>query len=320
MDRRTLITLSGMREQTRRLAAWDRLIESMVQALQQCLSADARQRHRVASLEEELEQAYQTWDDLQESVFALETATSHQMLNATKNRSELAAAQAAAASREADAASVNRVLVDRVQALETAMARELAGSAALREQLAHVRDDSRQDRAHDGRKLQRREHQVELAAAHVSASKVRLRLCAESRDFFETLMNENPPAEQRHLRLLIENQLSTLRNKSGRCVWYREVLQWCTDVYRAKPAAYEHMAKGGFLKLPDADTVRKRAAQVQASAGKSMELLKRLKNRIKDLPPQKREMALLFDEINIVGDIAFKVIHNDSNLEPETFS
>eukprot|EP00966_Prymnesium_polylepis_P183099 4242831-Prymnesium_polylepis.1 len=63
------------------------------------------------------------------------------------------------------------------------------------------------------------------------------------------------------------------------------------------------MAKGGFLKLPDADTVRKRAAQVQASAGKSMELLKRLENRIKDLPQQKREMALLFDEINIVGDI-----------------
>jgi len=38
---------------------------------------------------------------------------------------------------------------------------------------------------------------------------------------------------------------------------------WCTDVYRANPAAYEIMALGGFLKLPDADTCRKRAAQAR---------------------------------------------------------
>ena len=70
-----------------------------------------------------------------------------------------------------------------MQALEKAMERELAEAAVLREQLTEARSERWQDRQHDGLKIQRREHQVELAAAHVSASKVRLRLCAESRDF-----------------------------------------------------------------------------------------------------------------------------------------
>jgi len=39
------------------------------------------------------------------------------------------------------------------------------------------------------------------------------------------------------------------------------VLEWCTDVYRRNPGAYEHMRAGGFLALPHMDTVRKRAAR-----------------------------------------------------------
>ena len=58
--------------------------------------------------------------------------------------------------------------------------------------------------------------------------------------------------EQKNLRLLIEDQLKILRSKSGRCVWHTAVLDWCTDVYRRNPGAYDHMALGGFLKLSDA--------------------------------------------------------------------
>ena len=114
--------------------------------------------------------------------------------------------------------------------------------------------------------------------------------------------------EQENLKLLILDQLKTLRNKSGRCVWHTAVLGWCTDVYRSNPGAYQHMSLGGFLKLPDKDTCRKRAARVQATSGESMELMESLKKRVSAFPPHRREMALLFDEINILGDVAFKII------------
>jgi hypothetical protein len=114
--------------------------------------------------------------------------------------------------------------------------------------------------------------------------------------------------EQKNLRLLIADQLKILRSKSGRCIWHTAVLDWCTDVYRRNPGAYDHMALGGFLKLPDKDTCRKRAARVQATSGESKELMAKLNKRVAGLPPHRREMALLFDEVNILGDIAFKII------------
>ena len=135
-----------------------------------------------------------------------------------------------------------------------------------------------------------------------------MRLDLDSRAFFETLMTKEPPAEQKFLRHLIDNQLSILRNQpSGRVVWHSAVLNWCTDVYRRNPGAYELMGGGGCVKLPHPDTCRKRASRVQATSGECKELFSRLKTRTAGFSPARREMALLFDEINIVGDIAFKV-------------
>ena len=91
--------------------------------------------------------------------------------------------------------------------------------------------------------------------------------------------------EQKNLRLLIADQLKILRSKSGRCKWHTAVLDWCTDVYRRNPGAYDHMALGGFLMLPDKDTCRKRAARVQATSGESKELMAKLKERVAGLPP-----------------------------------
>ena len=119
---------------------------------------------------------------------------------------------------------------------------------------------------HVARVQQERKAEARGAKAAVAASaKVKLNLDEETRAFFALLMEKERPAEranQKQLHLLIQNQLATLRSKSGRCVWHKEVLNWCADVYRANPGAYEHMALGGFLKLPHIDTVRKLAAQV----------------------------------------------------------
>jgi len=60
-------------------------------------------------------------------------------------------------------------------------------------------------------KVARREHKLEVAAAVAASTKVKLKVAAETRAFFETLMQEDPPAEQRFLRLLIENQVRQLR-------------------------------------------------------------------------------------------------------------
>ena len=67
-----------------------------------------------------------------------------------------------------------------------------------------------------------------------------MRMDAETRTFFETLMKADVRPEQENLKLLILDQLKTLRNKSGRCVWHTPVLGWCTDVYRSNPGAYQH--------------------------------------------------------------------------------
>ena len=151
----------------------------------------------------------------------------------------------------------------------------------------------------------------ELEEANVVSQKVSLKLDKESREFMALLMMETPPEEQRFLRLLIKDQLSTLRNSSGRCVWHLEVLDWCTDVYRRSPHSYSHMALAGFLKLPHPDTCRKRAGQVQMASGESPAMFDALRKRLEGLPPARREMALLYDEINIVGDVAFKVVSGE---------
>merc|ERR1712194_705806 len=92
----------------------------------------------------------------------------------------------------------------------------------------------------------RREAALKEAQAELSSVEKKMRLDLDSRAFFETLMTKEPPAEQKFLRHLIDNQLSILRNQpSGRVVWHSAVLNWCTDVYRRNPGAYELMGGGG---------------------------------------------------------------------------
>jgi hypothetical protein len=58
--------------------------------------------------------------------------------------------------------------------------------------------------------------QLEQQSATVAAAHVSLKMDKESREFFEALMvNESPRASQKHLKLLIENQLAVLRSKKG---------------------------------------------------------------------------------------------------------
>jgi hypothetical protein len=59
--------------------------------------------------------------------------------------------------------------------------------------------------------------QLEQQSATVAAAHVSLKMDKESREFFEALMvKESPHASQKHLKLLIENQLAVIRSKKGR--------------------------------------------------------------------------------------------------------
>ena len=170
-----------------------------------------------------------------------------------------------------------------------------------------VRDARREGAKAERRALAKREAAVKAAQVELSSREQKIRMDTKTLAFFETLMKAEHPKGQEYLALLIADQLTTLRNKSGRVVWHTKVLEWCTDIYRRDPGAYEIMVEGGFLKLPVADTCRRRAAKVQATSGECKELFERLKTRTRGFSPARREMALLFDEINIVGTVAFKI-------------
>ena len=145
--------------------------------------------------------------------------------------------------------------------------------------------------------------QVEAAQAAAASATVKMRMDAESLKLFESLMNaaEMQPPQQRHLRLLLQNQLAALRNakrdehgqpiKSGRVVWHVEVLRLCTDIYRASPGAYQHLWEGGFLCLPHPDTCRKRAATASVGSGQCRALYDSLKERLSGHPPHTHEMG-----------------------------
>jgi len=167
----------------------------------------------------------------------------------------------------------NIQLQAQLDATGTALEHEQRVSKQLNTQLSDAMAKRRDQMQDVARKVVRRDKHLEMAAAVAASTKVKLKVAAETRAFFETLMQEKPDAAHQNLRLLIENQLDTLLNKSGRCVWHVEVLDWCTDVYRRNPAAYEHMCKGGFLKLPHADTCRKRAACFPARSSTDYSLL-----------------------------------------------
>ena len=49
-----------------------------------------------------------------------------------------------------------------------------------------------------------------------------MRVDAETRAFFETLMSKEPPPEQEFLRLLIEDQLKTLYCTLVLALWLRD--------------------------------------------------------------------------------------------------
>merc|ERR1712167_466858 len=105
-----------------------------------------------------------------------------------------------------------------------ALAAKDAALVATQAALAHealetgrLREEKRQQwKSHgeknEAEKAARLQAQLNSQRATVAEAQVSLRMDGETREFFETLMQEEPPAEQKYLRLLIDNQLTTLRN------------------------------------------------------------------------------------------------------------
>ena len=81
---------------------------------------------------------------------------------------------------------------------------------------------------------------------------------------------------------------------------------------RVSRPAYEAMAYGGLLQLPHERTVEKHSGAAHSEAGHSERLYRGVGEAAKQLPEQAREScALIFDEINVVGDLAFKVLNGE---------
>ena len=111
---------------------------------------------------------------------------------------------------------------------------------------AQASTDARKEQTYEQKKehqqLERRDVALKKAQEALASAEKKLLLDSETRAFFETLMNAETRPEQKNLRLLIGDQLKTLSSKSGRCKWHTAVLDWCTDVYRRNPGAYDHMS------------------------------------------------------------------------------
>ena len=66
------------------------------------------------------------------------------------------------------------------------------------------------------------------------------------------------------------------------------------------------------MQLPHPRTIEKELGKANSETGHSRMLLERIREWAKLLSSQDREsMALLFDEINAVGDLAFKILNGE---------
>ena len=76
-------------------------------------------------------------------------------------------------------------------------------------------------------------------------------------------------------------------------------------------SAYEAMAYGNVVTLPSVDTVRRHAELTQAESGHSKTLLSSVAKAAAGLTRKQREVALIFDEVSLVGELAFKVVRGE---------
>lgn len=140
-----------------------------------------------------------------------------------------------------------------------------------------------------------------------SASALFDRLSLDTQHALAPLFNAVLP-EHEHLHAILKDQAKCRRNPSKTCHWSKPTLDWCAGVFLCKPAAYGAMANMDVVILPSEDTVKRHLALVQATSGHSVPLYEALKKATRNLPAHMRDVALIFDEVSLVGQLAFKII------------
>lgn len=119
--------------------------------------------------------------------------------------------------------------------------------------------------------------------------------------------------DQKYLKELIKNQLSVLSKKSRRCVWHPAVLEFASAIYTSSPSAYAEAVAAGILALPSMEYI-KRVSKTGSTVGtgKDPTLAKRFGAELDKwgVPEKERDLCLIWDEVNLVGQLAFRVVGN----------
>jgi hypothetical protein len=114
--------------------------------------------------------------------------------------------------------------------------------------------------------------------------------------------------EHMHLLAVLQDQAKCKEGKARWCHWSKATLDWCGAVYLCKPAAYGAMGSCDVMILPSEDTVKRHLSLVQATSGHSVALYESLEKAARGLRGSMREVVLIFDEVSLVGQLAFKLI------------
>ena len=127
-----------------------------------------------------------------------------------------------------------------------------------------------------------------------------------------TIMDENygqikeTLSEGSYARLFWEEQLKAAKLKDPRQIrWHPLMIKWCLNLKLISSAAYHAVQSSGFLRLPSERTLRDFTHYVKSQQGFHPELNEQLKKQasIDSLPPSKRYVALLFDEMKVEEDL-----------------
>ena len=85
----------------------------------------------------------------------------------------------------------------------------------------------------------------------------------------------------------------------------------CVSVFLVSRSAYLSLAASLVMTLPDMQTVERHAAVTRSTSGHSAELYASVREAAALLKGEQREVALIFDEVSLVGELAFKVVRGE---------
>ena len=217
---------------------------------------------------------------------------------------ELADATERGAMAEQSASEARRELVT---------AKAQASIATIAYQAAELEKAKRQKKQAEKEALQKK--LVRLATTNAKNAVKLMHLESSDSARFAKLLKRHAagslPACMEYLVPFIRNQLAVLESKGEkRCMWHPMVLEGCDALRRCSRQAYDEWLESGLGALPTSDWLRRRSCDSPGETGEDPELYLAFGSELDNagVPPNLREVALLYDEINAVGSLTFKLV------------